>query len=109
MGRGEEPLPLDRAPTDWKDGCGKSAWPVWREGVDASALPTPIGLSGVKYPVSPFPQFPCQTFLCHDFVLLCLPCFAPFFASWRQFEPGKWLLSELFRPENEACPCPKRN
>ena len=43
-GRGEEPLPLNRAPTDWKAGCGKSARPVWREGWRESAIPTPIPL-----------------------------------------------------------------
>ena len=31
-GRGEAPLPLDRAPTDWRAGCGRSARPVRREG-----------------------------------------------------------------------------
>ena len=28
-GRGEDPLPLARAPTDWKAGCGRPACSVW--------------------------------------------------------------------------------
>ena len=40
--RAKRALLLDREPTDWKAGCGKSACPVWREGERTSALPTPI-------------------------------------------------------------------
>ena len=32
-------LLLERVPTNWKAGCGKSARPVWREGERATALP----------------------------------------------------------------------
>src|SRR5665213_4555047 len=33
---------LEREPTDWKAGCGRSARPVWREGWSQNSTPTPI-------------------------------------------------------------------
>jgi len=33
---------LEREPTDWKAGCGRSARPVWREGWSQNSIPTPI-------------------------------------------------------------------
>ena len=40
--RAKSALLLEREPTDWKAGCGRSARPVWREGERTPALPTPI-------------------------------------------------------------------
>ncbi len=40
--RAKSALPLERAPTDRRAGCGKPACPVRREGEREHALPTPI-------------------------------------------------------------------
>src|SRR5665213_1161827 len=37
---------LEREPTDWKAGCGRSARPVWREGWSQNSTPTPISILG---------------------------------------------------------------
>ena len=36
---------LERVPTNWRAGCGRSACPVRREGESHGFLPTPIGTS----------------------------------------------------------------
>ena len=39
---------LERVPTNWRAGCGRSACPVRREGESHGFLPTPIGRTPKK-------------------------------------------------------------